>query len=97
MKLTGKVSIILLLLVLAAGTNFSCKPAPPCGTSLVTLDETRLDAQTFEKEEAETGKSVDELQGKLTAKEQEITKIKDDPARLQKKLHELKKGSGRDD
>ena len=96
MKIVGKVYILLLLLVIAIGSNFGCKPAPPCETSLVTLDETRLDAESFEKEAAETGKSADDLEAKLAKKAQEVEGIKDDPERLEKKLHELKKGSGRD-
>ncbi len=96
MKIAGKVYILLFLLVIAMGSNFGCKPAPPCETSLVTLDETRLDAETFEKEAAETGKSVEDLEAKLTKKEQEVGEIEDDPERLEEKLHELKKGSGRD-
>lgn len=96
MKIVGKAYILLVLLVIAVGSNYGCKPAPPCETSLVTLDETRLDAETFEKEAAETGKSVDGLEAKLTKKVQEVEAIKDDPEKLEKKLHELKKGSGRD-
>ena len=96
MKNVGKAYILLVLLVIAVGSNFGCKPAPPCETSLVTLDETRLDAETFEKEAAETGKSVDDLETKLTKKVQEVEAIKDDPERLEKKLYELKKGSGKE-
>ncbi|MBN2185337.1 MAG: hypothetical protein JW746_08420 [Candidatus Krumholzibacteriota bacterium] len=96
MKIVGKVNILLVLLVIAVGSNFGCKPAPPCETSLVTLDETRLDAETFEKEAAETGRSVDDLEAKLAKKSQEVEAVKDDPERLEKKLYELKKGSGRD-
>ena len=38
-----------------AGFAAGCGPAPPCETSLVTLDEMRLDAETYEEEAAETG------------------------------------------
>lgn len=96
MKNFAKVYILLVLFVIAVGPNFGCKPAPPCETSLVTLDETRLDAETFEKEAAETDNSVEDLEAKLAKKLHEVDEIKDDPEKLAKKLHELKKGSGRE-
>ena len=96
MKIFGKVFFLLVLLAIAVGSNYGCKPAPPCETSLVTLDETRLDAETFEKEAAETDMTVEDLETKLAKKLDEVEEIKDDPEKLAKKLHELKKGSGRE-
>jgi hypothetical protein len=96
MKLAGKgLSLLILLGLLGVFAN-GCGPALPCNTSLITLDETRLDAETFEQEAAETGQRVDDLSGSLVKKQSEIEGIKDDPATLAKKLHELKKGSGRE-
>lgn len=81
---------------LIAGFSSGCGPAPPCETSLVTLDETRLDAETYEQEAAETGERVADLQARLDQKRKEIDAIKDKPAELEKKVYELKKGSGRE-
>ena len=84
------------LLMIAGTLLIGCAEAPPCETSLITLDETRLDAETYEEEAAETGAKVAELEEKLTAKNRDIELIKDKPAELEKKVHELKKGSGRE-
>lgn len=96
MKLAGRGLIMLILLGLLGAFISGCGPALPCNTSLITLDETRLDAETYEQEAAETGQRVDELSSSLAKKQAEIDAVKDDPARLEKKLHELKKGSGRE-
>ena len=96
MKLAGKGLITLILLGLLGTFVSGCGPAPPCNTSLITLDETRLDAETYEQEAAETGERVDDLSSSLEKKQAEIDEIEDDPARLEKRLHELKKGSGRE-
>ncbi len=96
MKLAGKGLILLFLLGLSGAIVSGCGPALPCNTSLITLDETRLDAETYEQEAAETGQRVDDLSSSLNKKQAEIDKVKEDPARLEKKLHELKKGSGRE-
>ncbi len=40
--------ILAFIFVAVAGFSSGCGPAPPCETSLVTLDETRLDAETYE-------------------------------------------------
>jgi len=86
--------------VLVAGviavSSVGCGPAPPCETSLVVLDETRLDAETYEQEAAETGEKVADLEERLQAKQKDIEAIEDKPAELQKKVYELKKGSGRE-
>ena len=84
------------LLFTALGSIVGCGPAPPCETSLVTLDETRLDAETYEQEAAETAKRVAELEEQLATKQKEVDEIKDKPAELEEKVHELKKGSGRE-
>lgn len=88
--------LFLFLLVLTLGSTMGCGPAPPCETSLVTLDETRLDAETYEQEAAETAKRVAELEEQLAAKQKDIEEIKDKPAELEERVHELKKGSGRE-
>ena len=88
--------LVMVLLVPALGSIIGCGPAPPCETSLVTLDEMRLDAETYEQEAAETAKRVAELEGQLATKKKEVEEIKDKPAELEEKVHELKKGSGRE-
>jgi len=88
--------ILAFIFVVVAGFSSGCGTAPPCETSLVTLDETRLDAETYEQEAAETGKKVDDLKSRLASKQSEIDALKDKPAELEKKVYELKKGSGRE-
>jgi hypothetical protein len=88
--------ITALIFGITAGFSAGCGPAPPCETSLVELDETRLDAETYEAEAAETGARVADLEKRLADKQAEIDAIKDKPEELEKKVHELKKGSGRE-
>ncbi len=88
--------MLTIIFSLVAGISAGCGPAPPCETSLVTLDETRLDAESYEKEAAETGEKVDDLETRLAAKRGEIDAIKEKPEELEKKVYELKKGSGRE-
>jgi hypothetical protein len=89
--------LVLLFLFFSFGGFWGgCGPAPPCETDLITLDETRLDAETYEQEAAETGAKVEDLDTKLTAKNKDISLIKDKPAELEKRVEELKKGSGRE-
>ena len=96
MKKVG-VGLVILLLFGVCGTFVGgCGPAKPCETSLVTLDETRLDAETYEQEAAETAGKVADLEEKLSTKNEEINNIEDKPAELEKKVREMKKGSGRE-
>lgn len=88
--------LALLIFGLAAGFAAGCGPAPPCATSLVTLDETRLDMETYEQEAAETDARAADLKQRLEAKRGEIEEIKDLPAELGRRVYELKKGSGRE-
>lgn len=96
MKLRGMVVVPIFILLAVAVLSGGCGEAPPCHTSLVTLDETRLDAETYEQEAAETAKSVADLEKKLNDKKGEIEQVKDKPADLKQKVHDLKKGSGRE-
>jgi len=96
MKLRGMVVVPIFILVAAAFLSGGCGEAPPCQTSLVTLDETRLDAETYEQEAAETAKSVADLESKLNQKKSEIEQVKEKPEDLKRKVHDLKKGSGRE-
>jgi septal ring factor EnvC (AmiA/AmiB activator) len=96
MKL-GSVRLLLSLALMGAALYVSgCGEAPPCQTNLVTLDETRLDAETYEQEAAETGKNAADLEKKLAQKKSDIEQVKDKPAELKKKVNEVKKGSGRE-
>lgn len=95
MKLRG-LGLLALLLLAAAVAVGGCGKTPVCQTSLVTLDETRLDAETYEQEAAETAKNAAELQKKLTDRKADIDAVKEKPAELRKKVEDLKKGSGRE-
>ena len=96
MKSARELLMLALIFGLLAGLSAGCGPAPPCETSLVTLDETRLDAETYEQEAAETGERVADLKTRLADKRADIEAIEDKPAELEKKVYELKKGSGRE-
>jgi len=96
MKLRGMVAVPFSILLAAALLSGGCGKTVPCHTSLVTLDETRLDAETYEQEAAETAKSVADLEKKLSQKKNEIEQVKDKPVDLKQKVRDLKKGSGRE-
>jgi septal ring factor EnvC (AmiA/AmiB activator) len=96
MKLRGLGVLLFVLLFGAALLSGGCGEAPPCQTSLVTLDEARLDAETYEQEAAETAKNAADLEKKLAQKKEEIDSVKDKPAELKKVVDTLKKGSGRE-
>lgn len=96
MKSLRTVWLIFLLAGLVWVFSGGCRTAPPCDTSLITLDETRLDVETYEQEANETGARVQELEEKLTDKKKEIAVIKDKPEELEQKVNEMKKGSGRE-
>ncbi len=96
MRLARAGMLIVFLLGLLTVIFSGCGPAPPCETSLVTMDETRLDAETYEQEAAETREQVAELEKKLDQKKKEIEEIKDKPSELDEKVREMKKGSGRE-
>jgi uncharacterized coiled-coil DUF342 family protein len=95
MKIRG-LGILLLILPAVALLAGGCGEAPPCTTSLVTLDETRLDAETYEQEASETAKNMAELEEQLAEKKSDIEAVKDKPAVLRKKVNDMKKGSGRE-
>jgi peptidoglycan hydrolase CwlO-like protein len=96
MKLRGMVLVPFSILLAAALLSGGCGKAPVCKTSLVTLDETRLDAETYEQEAAETAKGVADLEKKLDKKKSEIEQVKNKPEDLKQKVSDLKKGSGRE-
>ncbi|MBN1884496.1 MAG: hypothetical protein JW876_03090 [Candidatus Krumholzibacteriota bacterium] len=73
-----------------------CGPVPYCDTSLVTLDETRLDVENYEQEAAETAQRVAELEKQLAETRKNISDVESRPAELEEKVNELKKGSGRE-
>jgi len=96
MKRVGAGLVMLLLLGLCCAFVGGCGPVKTCETSLVTLDETRLDAETYGQEAAETAVKVAELEQKLSKKNEEIKMIEHKPAELENKVRELKKGSGKE-
>jgi len=96
MKLSRAGLLFVFLLFAAASISGGCAKAPECKTSLVTLDETRLDAETYEQEAAETAKNIADLQKKLSDTKSNIDQVKDKPAELKKQADVLKKGSGRE-
>ncbi len=96
MKIVSAGLMTLLLLGLCCTLLTGCGPALTCETSLVTLDETRLDAETYEEEAAETGRKVADLEQRLAEKNKEISGIENKPAQLEEKVRELNKGSGRE-
>ena len=96
MKSVIKGALTVLLFASSLVFIASCGPVPYCDTSLVTLDETRLELVTYEEESSRTGETVDKLEKDLSEVQDQISEIEDKPAELMKKIHELKKGSGRE-
>ncbi len=96
MKIVGAGLVMLVLLGLCGAFVGGCGPVKLCETSLVTLDETRLDAETYEQEAAETAQKAAELEQKLAEKTKKIKMIEHKPEELDKKVRELNKGSGRE-
>jgi peptidoglycan hydrolase CwlO-like protein len=96
MKSLVKGALIMLLLASSLVFIVSCGPVPYCDTSLVTLDETRLELVTYEEESARTGENVEKLETDLGEVQEQIAEIESKPEELKKKIHELKKGSGRE-
>ncbi len=94
MKLSWAGLLLVFLLCGAALIAGGCGETKSCRTSLVTLDETRLDAETYEQEVAETSKNIADLEKKLADTKGNIATVKDKPAELQKQAEVLKKGSG---
>ena len=96
MRLARAGMLIVFLLGLLAVIFSGCGPAPPCEASLVTMDEIRLDAETYEQEATDTREQVAELEKKLDQKKKEIREVEEKPAELKEKVREMKKGSGRE-
>ncbi|MCD6380264.1 hypothetical protein J7M07_07465 [bacterium] len=94
MKLIAKRFLFILLVSFSLVFVVSCGPVPYCSTDLVTLDETRLDAVTYEEEAAKTGKEVSKLEKDVKEVQLKISNIEGKPAELEKRIHELRKGSG---
>ncbi len=87
--------LLVFLLVLMGIFSAGCGPAPPCETSLVRLDEMRLELDNYEEELAKTRAELKELEEKLSEKKEQIEEVDEEPGKLEKKVRELKKGSGR--
>ncbi len=96
MKICRGGLILIFLMTMPGLAMVGCGTAPPCETSLVTLDETRLDVETYEKEAAEKRAKAAEFEERLNKKNNDIEEIKDRPAELEERVSELKKGSGRE-
>ncbi len=96
MKSVVKCALMLLLFSSSLGFIVSCGPVPYCETSLVTLDETRLELVTYQEEAERTGGRAEKLEGDLEEVQDKISEVEEKPAELQKKIYELRKGSGRE-
>jgi len=81
---------------LAAG-SLGCATIPPPTVSPVEIEETREDIKLLEKDLVAARQRAQALTAELNAKKADLDSKKDQPAKLKKKLKELKKGSGRDD
>ncbi|MBD3179985.1 MAG: hypothetical protein GF417_10515 [Candidatus Latescibacteria bacterium] len=90
MRRFGRFLILVLLLSPSLVFTVSCGPKPYCDTSLVTLDETRLELQTNREEAQETDKQVEELKKELEEVQTRISRLEGKPKDLLKKIRELK-------
>ncbi len=82
------------LFLMAAGA-FGCAKVPPCTVSPVDIEETREDVKILEKDLVAAREQARLLSARLEALKAEYEAKKDQPAKLRKKLDELRKGSGR--
>jgi septal ring factor EnvC (AmiA/AmiB activator) len=81
-----------LLLMLAVG----CGPKPPCPVTPGAVKQAQAETEKFQSEQAATEAEIEELEKELAAKQAELEQLRGKPEELEKRLEELKKGSGRD-
>jgi peptidoglycan hydrolase CwlO-like protein len=86
---------LIIVITFLAPLIVGCSSAPPCTVSPIEIEETREDHKNLDKSLQEANGKAQDLQRQLTEKQKEHDSKKDEPAVLQKKLEELKKGSGR--
>ncbi|MCK4513313.1 hypothetical protein KAW64_16310 [bacterium] len=95
-RTTGRVIVLAsLLLVLVAGV-MGCGPKPPCEGADVTAVQLAQDESDAALTELDTARSERaELEADVAGTRSEIANLEGQPAALEARLHELKKGSGR--
>lgn len=96
MRTSKRAFIFGLLLTLSAG-SLGCATIPPPAVSPVEIEETREDIKILEKDLVAARQRAQALTAELNAKKADLDGKKDKPARMKKKLKDLKKGSGRDE
>jgi len=85
------------LAIMSGSLSLGCATIPPPTVSPVEIEETREDIKILEKDLATARSRAQALTTELNAKKADLDGKKDKPAKLKKKLKNLKKGSGRDD
>jgi septal ring factor EnvC (AmiA/AmiB activator) len=94
-KHRGPVALALLIAVVIVGA-VGCGPKPPCEGADVTMVRSAQDECASATDEL--GKARDEragLEEQVADTRSEISSLQGQPAALEERLHELKKGSGR--
>ncbi len=95
-RTTGRVialaSLLLVLMVFVMG----CGPKPPCDGADVTTVQGAQDESDAALTELDTARSERaELEADVAKTRSDIAELEGQPAALEARLHELKKGSGR--
>jgi septal ring factor EnvC (AmiA/AmiB activator) len=94
-SMAGLLALALLLLVLGAGLS-GCGPKPPCEGAAVTQVQSAQDECAAAEDELQAAREERAgLEAELTQTRSEMAGLEGKPAELERRLHDLKKGSGR--
>ena len=89
------VALTLLFAVLIAGL-LGCGPKPPCeGVDVTTVRSTQDECAAAQDELGEARETRADLEAEVAQTRSEISSLEGQPAALEERLHELRKGSGR--
>lgn len=94
MRLTIGRGYLLLALALIVGLSAGCGTPPPCNVQPDQVDQARTENQGAEDAAATAASRVEAMEEEIAALEAKVVSA-DELARLEARLDELKKGSGR--
>jgi septal ring factor EnvC (AmiA/AmiB activator) len=94
-SMAGPLALAALVLVLGFGLS-GCGPKPPCAGATVTQVQSAQDECAAAEDGLETAREERaELEANLAETRGELAGLEGKPADLERRLHELRKGSGR--
>jgi cell division protein FtsB len=89
------VALCLILGTLLLVSAMGCGPKPPCPVPVEQVKQAQASTQGVQDEGAATKAEIDKMEKELAAKKAELQQLQGKPEELEKKLENLKKGSGR--